>query len=169
MKRLITSLSALLLTAGLAHGHNGWGINGSYWDTDGADAAAGGGVKLSVEMVPGVQLDVRGTYFEDFDVEGISLEVFPIEAGLALVLPVNTQTEFQVGGGLGYLLMGGDADPSDEIGFYLVSGLEWLIKPQASLFGEIMYRIADANDIGPNGEDADLNGFGINAGLLIRW
>lgn len=169
MKYLIPSLSVLLLSASLSYGYTAWGIHASYWDTDEADSAAGGGVKISFEMVPAVQMELRGTYFEDFNAEGVDVEVLPLEAGLALVLPVGDQTEWLAGGGLSYLLVDSDADPDDDVGFYLTTGLEWLIQPQASLFGEVMYRVADADDVGPNGEDADLNGIGINAGLLIRW
>lgn len=169
MKYLIASIPALLLSATLSYGYTGWGIYGSYWDTDEADSAGGAGVKVSIEMVPGVQMELRGTYFEDLDADGAGLEVLPLEAGLALVLPTANQVDFLAGGGLGYYLMDGDGSPDNEVGFYLTAGLEWNLQPMASLFTEAMYRVVSANDAGYDGQDADLDGLGVNAGLLIKW
>ena len=76
-----------------------------------------------------------------------------------------------------------DAGPDDEIGGYVTAGLKLPVwksgasfgETQAVLFGEIMYRFVDAEDThvesGPEVtlSDADLNGVGFNAGLLVRW
>lgn len=169
MKYLLSSLSVLFLSATLSYGYNAWGLYASYWDTGDAGSVAGAGAKVSVEMVRGVQLELRGTYIEDLDIDGADLEVLPIEAGLALVVPVATQVDLLAGGGLGYFMMDGDADPDNEVGFYLTAGLEWNLQPNAALFGEAMYRVVSADDVGPEGQDADLDGLGVNAGLLIKW
>lgn len=169
MKYLASAVSVLLLSASLSYGYNAWGLYASYWDTSDADSAGGAGIKVLAEMVPGVQLELRGTYFEDLERDGLDVEVLPVEAGLALEVPLADDVGLLAGGGLGYYLMDGDGDPDNEIGFYLASGLEWTIRSNAALFGELMYRVVSADDVGPDGEDADLDGLGINVGLLIKW
>ncbi len=178
-------------------GHNAWGVMASYWDSADASESFGGGLKFSFGLTEDVQLELRGTHFGDFgeSAEGVDvdLEVTPLEAGMALQRALAGPFELFVGGGLGYYLMDSDVSApagvlvgggaGDELGFYLTTGIEWLTststasygKTEAVLFAELMYRFVNADDIRVEGGDtvrlrsADLDGIGVNAGLMIRW
>lgn len=197
MKKICVLLTAVFLAASVAWGQNEWGLFAAYWNTDDADDALGVGIKVAIEIIPVVQLEIRGTYFEDFeagnDFANSEVEVIPLEVGLLLTVPFNETVEGFVGGGIGYYFMDGDVDlptgtqmdagPDDEIGGYVSAGLKLPVwksgasfgETQAVLFGEVTYRFVDAEDIkvesGPeiSLKDADLNGVGFNAGLLVRW
>ena len=167
MKRFSVVLVVMMLcTSGVAWGYNGWGLFAAYWDAKDADEGYGAGLKISAEMVEGVQLELRGTFFNDLEDEA-DAEVIPLEVGLALSHAASETVDIYGGGGFGYHLVDADeGDPDDEVGFYLVAGADWNLKEMASLFGEILYRDVDI-DVGPS--DVDLSGVGVNLGVLIKW
>ena len=197
MRSIIAGLLIVLVGAGTAFGANMWGVGAAYWDTADADDAVGATTKFSFEMVPGAQLDLRASYFNDLakDVDDIDadLKVIPLEAGLALAYPLGNTVDLTAGGGIGYYLMDGSvsapdrtvqpADPENEVGFYFAAGLEWSLRKsgasygetEAGLFAEIMYRSVSADNIKvESGEtirlsDADLDGVGVNLGVMIKW
>ncbi len=121
------------------------------------------------------------------DNDAADLDVQPLEFGLSFAVPMNEKVEPYVGIGLGYYFMDGDvkgfdAEVDDEFGFYVSAGLEIILsrskaqygQTTTKLFVEAMYRAVDANDMKLSGtpphlEDADLGGFGVQAGLLIGW
>lgn len=171
MKRILAVLVIILLgSSGMAWGSNAWGLYGAYWNTADADDAFGAGLKVSVEMIEGIQLELRGTYVETLTAADLDLDVFPLEAGLAVTHAASERVDLYGGGGLGYYFMGGDGNPDDEVGFYFTTGAEMVVsdsgasygKTESVLFTELMYRFVDAHD-------ASLDGLGVNAGLLIRW
>lgn len=197
MRVLITGLTALVLAAGTVQAANTWGVGAAYWDTSDAGSAVGAMTKFSFEMVPGAQLDLRASYFNDLakDVEGTDadLQVVPLELGLALAYPLGSAVDLTAGGGVGYYLMEGSvtaedrtvqqADPENEVGFYGVLGLEWSLRKsgasfgetEAGLFFEVLYRSVSADSMQvESGEtlrltDADLDGIGLNLGVMIKW
>lgn len=197
MKKLFLLFLGVALAAPLAFGDNGFGIGAAYWDTADAGDAWGAGLKTRVQMVEGVQFDLRASFFnslgEDSDDVSVDLEVIPLEAGLALELPVADRLDVYAGGGIGYYLMEGDAggpnqelvdvDPDNEVGFYLVAGSEFVLRRSdavygqtaAALFAEVMFRSVSADSAKVEGgqeirvDDADLDGLGVNVGLLMRW
>ena len=197
MTKLISTFAAVLVAAGTARAANTWGVGAAYWDTSDAADAVGAMTKFSFEMVPGAQLDLRASYFSDLaeDVEGTDadLEVVPLELGLALAYPLGNVVDLTAGGGIGYYLMDGSvtaenrtvqqADPENEVGFYGVLGLEWSLRKsgasfgetEAGLFFEVLYRSVSADNIQvESGEtlrlsDADLDGVGLNLGVMIKW
>ena len=197
MRACMTALAVLLIGTGTAVGANMWGVHAAYWDTSDADSSYGAGTKFSFEMVPGARLDLRASYFNDLadDVDGIDtdLEVLPLELGLALVYPAARSIDLTAGGGIGYYFMDGKinlpdntsagADPGDEVGFYLAAGLEWSLRKsgasygetEAGLFLEALYRSVSADDMKVDSVeplrlgDADLDGLGVNLGIMVRW
>jgi len=89
-----------------------------------------------------------------------------------------------VGGGAGFYLLDGEAtiggatvdfDPSDEIGFYAVAGVELHLSEQAAIFGEAKYTWLQVDEVEIDGvkmdldDEAKLDGVGANAGLLLLW
>ncbi len=179
MKKLITVLACLSLCTFAVHADNGWGLFGSYWNPSDGDSAFGPGVRLAVEMIPGVQLDMRVSYFNDVmkESEGPSLKVIPLEAGLNLIAPAADRLNVYGGIGIGYYLMDSDADVDNEVGFFLNGGVEFVMieneafygGTRASLFAEAMYRSVSADKAGNDGKDMDLDGLVLSGGLMVRW
>jgi hypothetical protein len=167
MRRML--VLALLLCAGSSYGYYGWGIYGSYWSPSDADGEFGPGAKITIEMVPSVQLELRGTYYNRFDADSdsgdVDLRVIPLEAGLALTLPVMKVHRAYGGGGFSYYLVDADDGPDidDDAGGYLVVGVDFQVQEMAAIFVEGKYNFVQLD------EDIDMNGPGANAGLLITW
>jgi hypothetical protein len=196
---IITGLAVLVACAASATAaDNGWGVGAAYWDTKDADSAFGASTKFSFELVPGAQLDLRGSYFNDLgkDEGGVDadLKVIPLEVGFALSYPAGRVVDLTAGAGIGYYFMDGSvsssddrtvqpANPEDEVGFYAAAGLEWTLRKsgasfgetEAGLYAEVMYRVVSADNIKvESGEtirlsDADLDGVGLNLGIMIKW
>lgn len=191
MKIKILQLAAglLICTTGAVHADNDWGIFGSFWSPSDGDDSFGGGIKLGIEMVDRVQLDIKATIFSDVldGKTGSELEVVPIEAGLTFSVPISNAADTYFGAGLGYYMMDGevagmDVSVGDEVGFFLNAGMEWTIhesdadygQTNVKLFLEGIYRFVEADNIVPTGDpavrsDADLNGLGVQFGMLIGW
>ena len=170
MSKLFPICTILALGTLTAAAVNQWGAYAAFWDTGDAGSGYGGGAKVSAELVPNVQLQLRGTYFTGLG-EGagdadVDLKIAPLEAGLALGRPVTDNVSVYGGVGLGYYLVDGEvkvpegseglkADPGDEIGVYLAGGLEWAIsrsgasygETAAVLFAELMYRFVSVDDL----------------------
>jgi hypothetical protein len=178
MKRLLISLAVLCLSATVATADSGWGFFGSYWSPSDGEASFGPGLQLSFETIPGVQFNLRLSYFDDVmdKDDGPELEVIPVEAGLGLVAPIVDRLNAYGGIGAGYYFMDSDADVDDEVGFFVHGGLSYDVArdkkvyggSRASLFVEAMYRSVTADDAAYSG-DVDLDGLVLNGGLMVRW
>lgn len=182
MKQYLLTGTALMtaLTVG-AHAYNGWGVGLGVWNASDIDTGVGPVFKVSIEMVPEVQLDLRASYFGSFDGHRQDVSVLPLEANLAVTYELTPILSGYAGAGVGYYLIdggrtGGDAvqkpDPDNEFGFQLLGGLELPVKENASVFAEVQYRVVEAYDaevFGTEVSDLDLAGFGVNLGLMIRW
>ncbi len=189
---------ALCVWAAATCSAGGWGMMGAYWNTADASSGVGVGGKLSMEMVAGMQLELRATHFSDIasDRGGfrIGLEAIPVELGLAYHHPVMERLSAYGGIGIGIHSFSADVDSpagppirgdtGNEIGYYLAGGAEWTLldsgdlygSTKAILFGELMYRVVEADNLvpvhGPEGvqfKSASLNGVGLNIGLMLRW
>ncbi|MBU0679731.1 MAG: porin family protein [Verrucomicrobia bacterium] len=191
MRKIVLLSVAVSLISFTSWAANGWGIYGAYWDAGDAADGVGLGLRIDIEMVPSVNLQVRAAYFNDLadDVSGIDvdLEVIPIEFGLAMLMPVSEAADFYVGAGLGYYRFNLDInapgpvskDPDNELGYYMVAGFEAKIsdngadygKVDTSLFGEFKYTMVTIDEVSLGGAaaDVDLDGPGFNLGLMIRW
>ncbi len=182
MKALMLALLITTLTAAQA-GAGGLGIFASYWDPKDADDEIGFGAKLRFRAAPEFALELRGSYFEFEERDATTrktLEVIPIEGALLYNLGQGQPTQFYVGGGIGYYLLDlewegptGTVRPSidDEIGWFVVGGLEVGMSPNISLFIEAKYTWLDIDEIGgmETAQDDTLDGFGANAGLILLW
>ncbi|MBU1692800.1 MAG: hypothetical protein KJ726_06320 [Verrucomicrobia bacterium] len=158
MKRIMCVAALIVaLSAVAAMANNGWGLYGAWWE--GGDAF-GPGFKLTFELVPALQFDFHVAYFNDVGEGDTGLNVTPLEFGLAMNVPVTETVKLSLGGGPSYNFVDGGSD--DEIGGYIGGCLEFAPYKDVALFLEARYVILD---VGPE----DLNGLGLNAGLMVTW
>lgn len=181
-KTILCVAAALTILAAPAAKATDFGVFGSYWSTEDADNALGGGAKLRL----GRFVELRGTYFSDVtadtDPERFDFEVsaIPIEAGLRFDFAENEAFSPYVGGGASYYLLDtSEGDIDDEVGWYAVVGAEFARQPSGlGLMAEAIYRgveatVTEDSDGFPDHlhDDVNLNldGFGVNAGLVWRF
>jgi hypothetical protein len=183
MRMFLIVLGVVLLSSVVASAAGGLGVFGSYWDTKDADSGWGGGAKLQFETIPNIFIEARGTYFPDFgDSSGDEpkLDIIPAEADAIIKFPIAEQFTPYVGGGAGYYMFnvdnndsGVDVSVDDKFGYFALAGLEIGLSKQVSLFAEGKYTwlkvTVDVSSPVSGSEDAKLDGFGGNAGLMLRW
>ncbi|MES1240108.1 MAG: outer membrane beta-barrel protein [Acidobacteriota bacterium] len=183
MKRtILCAAAALTILAAPAAKATDFSVFGSYWDTQDADNALGGGAKLRL----GRWVELRGTYFSDvtadtsperFDFE---VSAIPIEAGLRFDLGGTEAFTPYIGGGASYFMLDtSEGDIDDEVGWYAVVGAEFGRQPSGLGFmAEAIYRgveatVTEDSDGFPDDvhDDVNLNldGLGVNAGLVWRF
>lgn len=150
--------SALALSAGAAQANNGWGLYGAYLEPG---DAFGPGFKLTFELVPALQFDFHVAHFSSVETGQRKLELTPLETGLAMNVPLTKTLKLSLGGGPSYNRVD-DGDADDEIGGYLGGCLEFAPYPNVALFIEPRYVFLDVGA-------GDLNGFGLNIGLMVTW
>jgi hypothetical protein len=192
MKRLFALVFAAGLCAVTASA-SGIGVFGSYWDTKDADGGYGGGAKFKMDVLPFISLEFRGLYFPDLagdeDDVDFDLRVIPIEAAVVAGMPILLVDVYAGAGGGGYYMDGtydspsgsGDIDFKIQPGWFVEAGLQVTIFPDVALFAEVIQRWVDfevdsisgdsGSDPGINfdSETGSLDGFGGNAGLLLKW
>jgi outer membrane protein W len=119
-----------------------------------------------------VSVDARASWvnFSDTDVDMIPLEL----AGLVNFSMLGERIVPYVGAGVGYYLFEGDgADLDNEVGFFPVAGLEIGLQ-RLSLFAEARWLFLETDVDSAKAElrnliEADVDGLGINLGLLFRF
>ena len=189
MKKVLLAGFVLVLGA-IAASANGLGFSGAYWDTKNAGDGFGAGAKLQLQVVPGMFMEFRGTYFEDLSGDdkaaGIDskLQVIPAEAGLIVTFPVNKQFKPYAGGGVGYYFadakieaegLDEDIDIDDEMGYYAVGGFEIGLADNFYIFAEYKYTWVEFDTFVIEDIDYEsdtktvLDGPGGNIGLLLKW
>lgn len=182
MRMFLVVLSVVLLGTVVASA-NGLGVFGSYWNTKDADSGWGGGAKLQFDVMPNVCIEGRGSYFPDFgdSDSDSSMDVIPVEADAIIKFPISDSLTPYVGGGAGYYMFDVDSDNDgvkvdvdDEFGWFALAGVEIGLSKQVSLFAEGKYTWLDvtakATGMGVDvSEDASMDGFGGNAGLMLKW
>jgi hypothetical protein len=109
-------------------------------------------------------------YFEDFEIHMI-----PLEAALRLNLPLFGERIIPyVGAGGGYYFFeADDVDLDDDVGYFPLVGLEVGFRSVA-VFAEARWLFLEADVDGALDEledldEADVDGLGINVGLLFRF
>jgi len=154
---------------------------GSYYDSDDAGDAWGGGVMGRLGIFEWLAVDARGSYldFNDSDIEMI-----PLEAAVTLRLPLmNKKLVPYAGVGVGYYLFDDafdeDADfedVDDGAGFFPMVGIELRFgsNNQWAVFGEARWLFLSSDIDGAvdelgNIDDAELDGLGVNVGLVYRF
>jgi hypothetical protein len=168
---------------------------GSYWDTDVAGDAAGGGVSLGIPFNEMLALELRATYYEEltddpleniFDSDDpvfqeVGIQALPLEAGLRLSFAEGATFRPHVMGGVSYYLLDSDfGEIGDEVGWFGAVGATIGDGDGAEFYVEGLYRKAEAEiELDPDdlediddleiGENAqfDMDGFGVNLG--VRW
>lgn len=179
--RIMRTLSAAVIAWGLFAAVSSGidlGVFGAYWDTKDADQTYGAGAKLRLGII-----EFRATYFKDVtadvDPEELDLEIraIPLEAGIVLQFLKNALVSPYVGGGAGYYLLETDAgEIDDEVGYYVVGGLD-IGRGVVAFNVEGIYRnfeatVVDTGDDFPEIEDEvnfDLSGIGVQAGVIFRF
>jgi hypothetical protein len=193
---LFVALVIVLMSAGVSPVAAGdFSLYGSYWDTDVAGDAGGGGISLGLPLGDVFAFELRGTYYEEltddpleniFDsddpvFEDRSIQVLPIEAGVRFTFAHGGHFRPHLGGGVSYFLLDSDfGEISDEVGWYAAAGATIGDGQGAEFFFEGIWREATATvEIDPEDfediddievdhhESFDMGGIGVNAG--VRW
>ena len=188
-------LAALtLFSAGSARATD-FTLFGSYWETDVAGDAGGGGIGVGIPFNEVLGLELRATYYEELTDEPFEnifdsddpvfqergIQALPLEAGLRLSFAPGATFRPQVTGGVSYYMLDSDfGEISDEVGWFAAVGATIGDNTGTEFFIEGLYRKAEAEieldpedlediddiDIGENAT-FDMDGFGINIGM--RW
>lgn len=170
-------------------------LYGSYWHTDVAGDAGGGGIALGIPFNETLGLELRGTYFEeltDDPLENIfdsddpvfqerGIQALPLEAGLRVSFAHGATFRPHIVGGVSYFLLDSDfGDIKDEVGWFAGLGATIGDGTGAEFYMEANYRKAEAEikldpqdlddiddiDVGQNAQ-FDIDGVGANIG--VRW
>ena len=175
---LLIILAAGLCALPAAAAETDFTVGGSNWATEDADQALGFGTKLRVGV-----FELRGTYFSDvtadIDPERRDFEIsaIPLEAGLNYHFVEDQRLNPYVGGGAGYYLLDTTrGDINDEVGWYAVAGIDIPTNAGIGINVEGIYRGIEAtvDNVGPGTDvrdnvDLNLDGFGVNAGLVWKF
>ena len=165
--------AAAIVVGGCAHGSGiEMGVFGSSLDSRDLGAGYGGGAKLEFNPIDLVSVDARASYvrFSDVDIDMIPLEV----AALLNFAGLGERIVAYVGAGGGYYFFEGDeAELDDNVGFFPVVGVEIGLH-RISVLAEARWLFLEtdidkAKDELQNLADADVDGFGVNLGLLFRF
>ncbi len=182
MKKFILIASTIACMAPMVWADS-LGVYGAYWDPKDADSDIGFGAVVRLPISREMALQLRGSYFEFEERDGderSTLEVIPLEVGLIYYLAPPQDLRVYIGGGAGYYLMDLEwrtaeerltPDVDNEFGWYLIGGFDMRITQNVNLFAEAKYTFLEIKRIDGISITGDnkLDGFGINAGLAIRW
>ena len=117
-----------------------------------------------------ISVDARASVIH-FDDTGINM--FPLEAAGLLNFPLLFEHVVPyIGAGVGYYLFDG-ADLDDQVGFFPLAGLE-IGFHSVSVMAEARWLFLETDADSAKAEvqnltEADLDGFGVNLGLLFRF
>ena len=186
MKKWILGLVALIAVAAPIHAGS-IGPMVASWDTDTAQDDQGAGVRITVDLGPDWNLELRTSWLDSFFQVGdgvlFRIEAFPIDMGLSYGFDTPSKIEPYVGAGITYL----DISPRtvssaigrrievripEEIGIHFVAGLDYPIRnDKLSLFAEAIYRNIKANANSTELRDFDVNmtGLGANFGVALTF
>jgi len=144
------------------------GALGSYLDTKDLGKAYGGGLRLKYDLIEYVGLDFRASMVR---LQDPSINMFPVEANLTLQLPIANTVIPYGGFGVGYYFFdGGDINLKNQVGYGPVAGLELRLSRDLAVFGEARWLFLEPEVSGLPGVDkARLDGFGINAGIMLLF
>ncbi|MEF8943236.1 MAG: outer membrane beta-barrel protein [Desulfohalobiaceae bacterium] len=192
MKRLVQLLACVLFSlclVGGAHAQNGNALNidqqlgvfGSYQDTDDLDDGYGGGLRYALftrvaDPAPGSVLegidiggDVRASWLADYDEDAFDTDMYPAQANLLVRAELQNGFRPYAGGGVGYVWFDNDdKELDDEYSYSALLGFDQMITERFSLFveGEYMWLEPDYDNMSG---DADMDGFGVNAGVNFNF
>jgi hypothetical protein len=166
---VLLALAAVCLNGCTAGSVAELGVFGSHLDSDDLGAGYGAGVKLEIKATDWLSVDGRASWvhFDDFDVD-----MLPLEVALRLNFPLLGERIVPyagVGGGH-YSFEADDIDLADNVGYFPLVGLEVGTR-RVALFVEArwLFLDTDVDTALENIPEADVDGLGINAGLLFRF
>jgi opacity protein-like surface antigen len=175
-KSLIGLLLVAMLSLGIGGCSHGSGVEfgafGASLDSDDLGDGYGGGVKLELNPIDMISIDARASWiqFDDTDIDMV-----PLEAAGLLNFPMFWEHIVPyVGAGVGYYMFDGSgADLDDEVGFFPLAGLEIGLH-SVSVLAEARWLLLETDVAGAKNElrnltEADVDGFGVNLGLLFRF
>lgn len=170
-------------------------LMGSYWDTDAAGDAGGGGVVLGMPFNETLAVELRATYYEELTDDPLEnafdsddpvfqergIQVLPLEVGLRYTFSPGARLRPHVAAGGSYFLLDSDfGEIDDELGYFAALGATIGDGRGAELFVEGHWRKAtaqvrldpedleDVDDIDVEDRaDLDLDGAGVQLG--VRW
>jgi hypothetical protein len=180
MRRIILVLGFCCLLAGPAWAGGGFSFFGAYSEITEDDPSIGAGARLSLGG-ESLVFDLTATWLaqsativlrETGSPVTDELTITPIEIGGRYLFSAGSVFRWYLGLGGSYFLVdlnGGKTE--NEIGFYALGGFVYGADNNVQLFTEVTYRQADVTlDYGSAGsEDLTVGGFGVNAGLTIRF
>jgi outer membrane protein W len=147
---------------------------GSYVDAGDLSHSYGGGAKAKLAILDFLAVDARASYLRT-DVGKV--DMVPLEATAIFQIRLLKETLTPYAGiGVGYYMFAsGDVDLKNDVGFYPMLGLEF--RPTKSkkfgIFAEVRYLFleSDLDDFSPDirGSSADMDGVGVNVGVLFRF
>jgi opacity protein-like surface antigen len=170
---LATLMAAALSLGGCAHGSGlEFGAFGSSLDSEDLGTGYGGGAKVEINPVDLVSVDARASWIHFSDV---NIDMIPLEAAALLNFSaLGERIVAYVGVGGGYYLFENDGeDLDDEVGFFPLVGMEVGFH-RVSVLAEARWLFLEADvdsaeDELQNLDDANVDGFGVNVGLLFRF
>jgi hypothetical protein len=168
---VLLALAAVCLNGCTAGSFVELGTFGSYLDSDDLGPGYGGGAKLEVKPTDWLSVDGRASwvFFDDFDISMI-----PLEAALRLNVPMFGERIVPYAGvGAGYYYFeADDVDLDSNVGYFPLVGLEIGLR-RVALFAEARWLVLETDTDAALEElgdlDADVDGLGINVGLLFRF
>ena len=186
MKKWILALIALIVLAAPLHA-SGIGPMLAHWDSSDAEDDQGAGVRVTLDLGPNWNLELRTSWLDSFFQIGdgilFRIEAFPIDMGLSYGFDTQGKLQPYVGAGLTYL----DIDPNvvdaaiarrievnipEEVGINFIAGADYpIMDGKLSLFGEAIYRSikTKANSTDIRDFDTDMTGLGANFGLVLNF
>lgn len=160
MKRSFVIVMLLALVAGAAATPaHAIGIFASYWNLDKSnDDAWGVGLRQDKAVSPLISIHTSATWVKFSDAE---VDMFPLE-----VAAVGNLGLFYggIGGGY-YIFSGGQADLDNNWGWFAVAGAK-IALGGLGVFGELRWNELSA-DIKDTDLNVDLNGVGVNVGVML--
>ncbi|HSW02786.1 MAG TPA: hypothetical protein VLI39_21660 [Sedimentisphaerales bacterium] len=166
-------VAATVVFGGCAHGSGlEVGVFGSSLDSKDLGTGYGGGAKVELNPIDLISVDARASWIRFGDV---NVDMIPLEAAALLNFSaLGERIVAYVGAGGGYYLFDCDSeDLDDSVGFFPVVGAEIGFR-RLSVLAEARWLFLEADvdsakDELRNLQDADIDGFGVNLGLLFRF
>ncbi len=168
---LVLLVVSALVVGGCSHGSGiEAAVYGTRLNSDDLGNGYGGGAKVEINPIDMISVDGRAGVVR-FDDSGINM--FPLEAAALLNFPLMFEHVVPyVGAGAGYYLFD-SSDLDDEVGFFPLAGLEIGFQT-LSVMAEARWLFLEADADSAKEElrdlrEADLDGFGVNLGVLFRF
>ena len=143
---------------------------GSYWEKGDVDGTYGTGIGVSLPfIVDALRIDGRVHYFADSDYGRDEVTVTPFDLGAQLHLMPDGSFDPYVLGGISYNYVDAKYLNLDStFGGYLGAGIDMELGTSLfKLFGEVMYRFSDIDNI--DGDNLDASGMSANVGLKFHF